>query len=93
MGFILGDFVFIVYSVDEDDFVFVFFKDVGVGISIKFIDRGWLVVGGFRGGEGIIIVEFCCFYSCGDEFNIFNLFYEIKDVSGWFVGIVIGVVL
>jgi hypothetical protein len=50
-----GDIAIVNYkSINPDAFSFVFTRDVEVGTSVNFTDKGWLAVGGFRPGEGTV---------------------------------------
>ncbi|MEZ5043770.1 MAG: T9SS type A sorting domain-containing protein [Saprospiraceae bacterium] len=86
----LGDLVFIAYSADTDDFAFTLLKDVDAGTTIRFTDRGWLANGGFREGEGTLVIELCRPYQCGDELDVFDLTQEVRDARGKIAGSVSG---
>jgi hypothetical protein len=51
-----GDLTFVHYDADgtNDFFSFLLLADVDASTTIRFTDNGWLTVGGFRSGEGII---------------------------------------
>jgi hypothetical protein len=50
-----GDIAIVNYkSTNPDAFSFVFTRDVEVGTSVNFTDKGWQAAGGFRPGEGTV---------------------------------------
>lgn len=78
-----GDILFTGVKCDSPDSIaFVTLKKLPIGTELSITDKGWLKVGGFRSGEGILIWKANSEISAGTEVVIEGLNANIGECSG-----------